>query len=343
MLQRVVIGAIMGTICAVSGYLIASQIPHFDQFWWAGWVGAAAGLGVAFVTMALEQAIKRIPLKTILGSTLGLFVGLGIGKLASYPFDKYLELPNLQIPLYIFLSAIFGYIGLVLGGKKMSEVSTPYFLDPASKPSTRALLKILDTSVIIDGRIADIAETGFVEGTFLVPKFILEELQYIADSSDDLRRTRGRRGLDILKRLQQQNPLRVEFTEDDIPTAAGADSKLVALALKIRAKIITNDFNLHKVAELQGLEVLNINQLANAMKPAVLPGETLHVQILREGKSQGQGIAYLDDGTMVVIENARRFIGKEMEVSVTSVLQTTAGRMIFSEIKNGGSASLRKV
>jgi uncharacterized protein YacL len=305
-------------------------------------MGGAAGLAVAFITLALEQVIKRIPLKTILGSTLGLFVGLGIGKLASYPFDKYLELPNLQIPLYIFFSAIFGYIGLVLGGKKMSEISTPYFLDPVNKPS-RLLLKILDTSVIIDGRIADIAETGFVEGTLVVPKFILEELQYIADSADDLRRTRGRRGLDILKRLQQQSPLRVEFTEDDVPTAAGADSKLVALGLKLRAKIITNDFNLHKVAELQGLEVLNINQLANAMKPAVLPGETLHVQILREGKSQGQGVAYLDDGTMVVIENARRFIGKEVEVSVTSVLQTTAGRMIFSEIKNGTSASLRKV
>lgn len=342
MLHKVVIGALMGTICAVSGYLIASEIPQFGQLWWAGWVGGAAGLAVAFVTLALERVIKRIPLKTILGSTLGLFVGLGIGKLASYPFDKYLELPNLQIPLYIFLSAIFGYIGLVLGGKKMSEISTPYFLEPVNKPS-RLPLKILDTSVIIDGRIADIAETGFVEGTLLVPKFILEELQYIADSADDLRRTRGRRGLDILKRLQQQNPLRVEFIEDDIPTAAGADSKLVALGLKLRAKIITNDFNLHKVAELQGLEVLNINQLANAMKPAVLPGESLHVQILREGKSQGQGVAYLDDGTMVVIENARRFIGKEVEVSVTSVLQTTAGRMIFSEIKNGSSASLRKM
>ncbi len=342
MLQKVVIGAIMGTICAVSGYLIATQIPHFERFWWAGWVGAVAGLAVAFVTLALEQAIKRIPLKTIIGRTLGLLVGLGIGKLASYPFDKYLDLPNLQIPLYIFFSAIFGYIGLVLGGKKMSEVSTPYFLDPVSKPA-RLPLKILDTSVIIDGRIADIAETGFVEGTLIVPKFILEELQYIADSSDDLRRTRGRRGLDILKRLQQQNPLRVEFTEDEVPNAAGADSKLVAMAQKLHAKIITNDFNLHKVAELQGLEVLNINQLANAMKPAVLPGETLHVQILREGKSQGQGVAYLDDGTMVVIENARRFIGKEVEVSVTSVLQTTAGRMIFSEIKNGSNASLRKV
>jgi uncharacterized protein YacL len=337
-----VIGAILGAICAVSGYLIADQIPQFGQLWWARWAGGAAGFGVAIATLALEQVIKRIPLKTILGSTLGLVVGLGIGKLASYPFDKYLELPNLQIPLYIFFSAIFGYIGLVLGGKKVSEVSTPYFLDPVSKTVPRHALKILDTSVIIDGRIADIAETGFLEGTFIVPKFILEELQYIADSSDDLRRTRGRRGLDILKRLQQGNPLRVEFTEDDIPNAAGADSKLVALALKLRAKILTNDFNLHKVAELQGIEVININQLANAMKPAVLPGETLHVQILREGKSQGQGVAYLDDGTMVVIENARRFIGKEVDVAVTSVLQTTAGRMIFSEIKNGGSA-LRKV
>ncbi len=331
-----VTGAIMGTICASCGYLIASKIPQIDDFWWAGPLGAVLGLGVAMLTLALEQVIKRIPLKTILGSTLGLFVGLGIGKLASYPFDKYLELPNLQIPLYIFFSAIFGYIGLVLGGKKMSEVSTPYFLDPGTKPA-RMSLKILDTSVIIDGRIADITETGFMDGTFIVPKFVLEELQYIADSADELRRTRGRRGLDILKRLQQQNPLKVEFVEDDFPKAAGVDSKLVALALKLRAKILTNDFNLHKVAELQGIEVLNINQLANAMKPAVLPGETLHVQILREGKSQGQGVAYLDDGTMVVIENARRFIGREVEVAVTSVLQTTAGRMIFSEIKNGGA------
>ena len=341
MLQKVVTGAILGTICAVSGYLIADQIPKFGHLWWAGYAGAAAGLAVACLTLGLERVIKRIPLKTIVGSTLGLFVGLGIGKLASYPFDKYLELPNLQIPLYIFLSAIFGYIGLVLGGKKMSEVSTPYFLDPAGKAARHAL-KILDTSVIIDGRIADIAETGFVEGTLIVPKFVLEELQYVADSSDDLRRTRGRRGLDILKRLQQQNPLRVEFIDDDFPGTAGVDSKLVALALKLRAKVLTNDFNLHKVAELQGIEVLNINQLANAMKPAVLPGETLHVQILREGKSQGQGIAYLDDGTMVVIENARRFIGREVEVAVTSVLQTTAGRMIFSEVKNGGAA-IRKV
>jgi uncharacterized protein YacL len=340
LLKKMVGMAIMGTICAVSGYLIGSQIPQIRDLWWSGWAGAAGGLAIAALTLGLEQVIKRIPLKTILGGTLGLFVGLGIAKLASYPFDQFLELPNLQIPLYIFLSAIFGYIGLVLGGKKISEVSAPSFLEPGGK-AWRSPLKLLDTSVIIDGRIADIAETGFLEGTFIVPKFILEELQYIADSPDDLRRIRGRRGLDILKRLQQHNRLRVEIVDDDIPKA-GADSKLVALALKLHAKILTNDFNLNKVAEIQGVQVLNINQLANAMKSAVLPGETLHVQILREGKSQGQGVAYLDDGTMVVIENARRFIGKEVEVAVTSVLQTTAGRMIFSEIKNGGAA-LRKV
>ncbi len=335
MLQRLATVAIMGGICATSGYLIGSQIPQSRELWWAGWAGAAAGLGLALITLGLEQLIKRIPLKTIIGSTLGLFIGLGIAKLASYPFDQFLEQPTLQLPLYIMFSVIFGYIGLVLGGKKISEVTSPGFLEPG-KP-WRSPLLLLDTSVIIDGRIADIVETGFLDGTLILPKFILEELQYIADSPDDLRRLRGRRGLDVLKRLQQHNNLRVELVEDDFPRA-GVDSKLVALAVKLRAKILTNDFNLHKVAEIQGVEVLNLNQLANALKLAVLPGEILQVQIQREGKSQGQGVGYLDDGTMVVIENARRFIGKEVEVSVTSVLQTTAGRMIFSEIKNGGSS-----
>ena len=338
MWHKVVIGAILAAICGTSGYFIGGQIPQFRSWAWAGWIGAAGGVAVAFLTLGLEQIIKRIPLKTIIGSTLGLFIGLGIAKLASYPFDKFLEIPNLQIPLYIIFSAIFGYIGLVLGAKKMSEVSSPSFLEAGRQ--FRPPLKLLDTSAIIDGRIADIAETGFLDGTLIVPKFILEELQYIADSPDDLRRTRGRRGLDILKRIQQHKQVRVEFVEDDVPKV-GVDSKLVALAAKFRAKILTNDFNLQKVAELQGIEVLSINQLANALKPAVVPGETLQVQILREGKSQGQGVAYLDDGTMVVIENARRFIGREVEVTVTSVLQTTAGRMIFSEIKNEGG--LRKM
>lgn len=340
MLKKLAVLAVLGSICAVSGYFIGRQIPQLAPFTWAGWMGAAGGLLAALFTLALERAIRRIPLKTILGSTLGLLIGLGIAKLASYPFDQFLELPNLQIPLYIILYAIFGYVGLVLGGKKMAEVAAPFFLEPGKNP--RKPLILLDTSVIIDGRIADIADTGFLDGVFLVPKFILEELQQIADSPDDLKRGRGRRGLDVLKRLQQKNNLKIEAI-DDLPQT-GVDSKLVAAALQRGAKILTNDFNLHKVAEIQGVEVLNINQLANALRLAVLPGETLQVHIQREGKSHGQGVGYLDDGTMVVIENARRFIGKEVEVSVTSVLQTTAGRMIFSELKNEGiSGPSRKV
>jgi uncharacterized protein YacL len=339
LLKKVATWAFLASVCAVSGYLIAENIPPLHMYWWSGWVGAAAGLALAFITLGLENIIKRIPLKTILGSTLGLFIGLGIAKLAAYPFAQFMAQPYVQIPLYVMFSAIFGYIGLVLGGRKVSEMQAPSFLEPHKGVVAKYPI-LLDTSVIIDGRIADIVETGFVDGNFVVPKFILEELQYIADSPDDVRRSRGRRGLDILKRLQQYNNLRIDTVDEDL-SKTGADSKLVVLARKIGAKILTNDFNLHKVAELQGVEVLNINQLANALRLAVLPGETLHVQILREGKSYGQGVGYLDDGTMVVIENARRHIGREVEVSVTSVLQTAAGRMIFSEIKNG--AAIRKV
>ncbi|MBM4288487.1 MAG: TRAM domain-containing protein [Deltaproteobacteria bacterium] len=338
MFNRILVGGVLGSICAVSGYLIGSQIPNLNGQWWAGWAGGAIGLFVALLTLQVEQVIKRVPLKTIIGGTLGLLTGLGIAKLASYPFDQYLELPNLQIPLYIFFSAIFGYIGLMLGGKKMDEIASPHFLE--GPKNLRHLPKLLDTSVIIDGRIADLCETGFLEGTLIVPKFVLKELQYIADSPDDLKRLRGRRGLDILQRIQKQNRLRVEFLDTDIDRM-DVDSKLVELALKMHAKIVTNDFNLSKVAQLRGIEVLNINHLANSLKSAVLPGEMMQVQILREGKSQGQGIAYMDDGTMVVIENARQFIGKEVNVAVTSVLQTTAGRMVFTEIREDGNVPIR--
>uniref|UniRef100_A0A7V4LD33 TRAM domain-containing protein n=1 Tax=Desulfobacca acetoxidans TaxID=60893 RepID=A0A7V4LD33_9BACT len=333
MLKKLSVGLLLGAVCSVSGYVIAGHITELKPYSWAGWVGAAAGLALALITLGFEHLLRRIPLKTILGGTIGLFIGLGIARLASYPFGQFLEDTPVQVSLYTLFSAIFGYIGLVLGGKKVSEVEAPSFLEP-SRIRNHPLI-LLDTSVIIDGRIADIVETGFLQGKLIVPQFILDELQYIADSADDLRRSRGRRGLDILKRLQQHKNLSIEPVTDELPKA-GVDGKLVALAGKLRAKILTNDFNLHKVAEIQGIEVLNINQLANALKLAVLPGENLYVQILREGKSQGQGVGYLDDGTMVVIENARRYIGKEVEVSVTSVLQTAAGRMIFSELKNGG-------
>jgi uncharacterized protein YacL len=200
---------------------------------------------------------------------------------------------------------------------------------------------LLDTSVIIDGRIADIARTGFLTGTLLIPRFVLNELQYIADSADNLRRQRGRRGMEVLSQLQRDTMVPVRISDIDVEGVREVDDKLVVLARQLKCPILTNDYNLNRVAELQGVIVLNVNELANAVKSVLLPGESLSVSIIQEGREANQGVGYLDDGTMVVIENARRFIGKEVEVSVTSVLQTTAGRMIFSEIKNGGV--LRKV
>ncbi|MEE8423293.1 MAG: PIN domain-containing protein, partial [Thermodesulfobacteriota bacterium] len=193
---------------------------------------------------------------------------------------------------------------------------------------------IIDTSVIIDGRIADICDAGFIEGVLIIPNFVLQELQHIADSSDSIKRTRGKRGLDILQKIQKQSVNKVEIVETDYPEIKEVDSKLVALAKDLNAKVVTNDSNLYKVAELQGVAVLNINHLASALKPVVLPGEVMHINILKEGKEDGQGIAYLDDGTMIVVDHARRYIGQEMDVLVTSVLQTTGGRMIFAKPKD---------
>ena len=207
-------------------------------------------------------------------------------------------------------------------------------IDPAYRLSVSCPVpKLLDTSVIIDGRIADICETGFIEGNFIIPQFILQELQHISDSADGLKRARGRRGLDILNHIQKKIDIEVTIVEEDFPHIKEVDAKLVELGKKLGAKILTNDLNLNKVAELQGVRVLNINDLSNALKPVVLPGETIRVYVLKEGKEAGQGVAYLDDGTMVVVDNAKRCIGKNVDVIVTSVLQTSAGRMIFTRLK----------
>ena len=201
---------------------------------------------------------------------------------------------------------------------------------------------VVDTSAIIDGRLADICETGFLEGPFIIPQFILQELQHIADSSDALKRTRGRRGLDVLQRIKKMSGLEVRIVEDDFPRIREVDAKLVALARAMNAKIVTNDFNLNKVCQVQGIPVLNVNELSNALRPVVLPGEAMQVYVLKEGKEANQGVAYLDDGTMVVIESGRRMIGRKLEVTVTSVLQTTAGRMIFARPKEDAGGSERR-
>lgn len=319
--------------CSVSGYLLASHLPITHTLGiWIKWVGALAGFIFALLALSIEKIIKKAPLKVIFGGTFGLFLGLVIAQLLGYAFSG-LQNSTIRISISVILSCVFGYIGLVLGGKKVEEFKWPgwgFFAKGSQKKNGG---KILDTSVIIDGRVADICETDFLEGPLVIPQFILQELQHIADSADNLKRARGRRGLDILNRMQKGDTVEVKVVDEDYPDIKEVDAKLIALAREMNAKIVTNDFNLNKVAQLQGVPVLNINQLANALKPMVLPGEVLHLQIMREGKEQGQGVAYLDDGTMVVVENASRHLGQEVEASVTSILQTTAGRMIFTTLK----------
>ena len=268
-------------------------------------------------------------------------MGFGIGVLLAgvliFASSQVFPQPSLlsQLGTFVVL-VVLPYLGLIIGARAGYDPEGEVFFGssvPTGKTGHLPIPKLLDTSVIIDGRIADLCETGFIEGRFIIPQFILQELQHISDSSDSLKRARGRRGLDILNHIQKSADMEVTITEEDFPHVKEVDAKLVELAKKIQARIITNDLNLNKVAELQGVRVLNINDLSNAIKPVVLPGETIRVFVLKEGKEAGQGVAYLDDGTMVVVDNAKRCIGKNVDVVVTSVLQTSAGRMIFTRLK----------
>jgi uncharacterized protein YacL len=274
-----------------------------------------------------------MPLRTIFGGVVGMFIGLFIAFFLVYGLSFITNISEKRqvVPwIYFLVTGIMCYLGTELGSTKIQEFSG-FGISP---PKENADFRVLDTSVIIDGRIADVCDTGFLEGNLIVPRFVLDELQYIADSSDSLKRARGRRGLDILNKMQRSPGINIEVLEQDFPKIKGVDAKLVALAKKLDAKIITNDFNLNKVAELQGIRILNVNELANALKPVVLPGEMMTVKIIREGKEPGQGVAYLDDGTMIVVDGAQKHQGQVVEALVTSVLQTTAGRMIFSELKS---------
>ncbi len=315
-----------------SGYFLFQETAPSP---YSGWYGMGAGLIIGIILLLLEGRIKRVPLRVILGGAIGLVLGLMLANVVAGAFlTGFFDNLDGSFPAYLLLNTLLGYLGAVLGVKKGREFkasSLPWAQRGAAAESNGH--KVLDTSVIIDGRIADICDTGFLEGAFIIPQFILQELQHIADSSDPLKRGRGRRGLDVLNRIQKQANLEVKIVDQDYPKIQEVDAKLIALAKDLNAKIVTNDFNLNKVAELQGIPVLNINQLFNALKPVVLPGEIMNVKILKEGKEPGQGVAYLDDGTMVVVDNARRHMGKSVDVSVTSVLQTTAGRMIFTILK----------
>jgi len=322
---------ILFLICGVSGYTLAKGLSPSP---WIGLWGLLGGLILAALTLLIEGRLKKIALKNLLGSIIGLIFGIIIANLIANVFlSNPLNHQQILLPLYGGLYGICGYIGLRIGSKKGEEIHlSGWKLFSKSHPRSDNT-KILDTSVIIDGRIADITETGFVEGALLIPQFVLNELQHIADSSDPIKRTRGKRGLEVLHHIQKQVNVDVRIVDTDYPSVKEVDAKLIELAKEVRGKIVTNDSNLNKVAELQGIEVLNINELANSLKPVVLPGEEMNVKILKEGKEMGQGVAYLDDGTMIVVDNGRRQMGRTVDVIVTSVLQTPAGRMIFARLK----------
>jgi uncharacterized protein YacL len=299
----------------------------------AAGVGIVFGCGIVFFEMRLHQ----VSLKRLIGAVIGSIFGILGAYLVSLVIHNSVPQAASQDFLQLFVMLVMAYVGLIVGANKgdLLNLSALGGVFGGEKQNKRSH-KILDTSVIIDGRIADIAETGFLDGVIVVPQFVLRELQLVADSADSLKRNRGRRGLDILQRVQKIASLTVQIVEDDFPAVREVDMKLIELAKVYEAKIITNDFNLNKVAQLQGVEVLNINELANSLKPIVLPGEIMKVFILKEGKEYNQGVAYLDDGTMVVVDNARKMIGKTIDIAVTSVLQTTAGKMIFGKFDERG-------
>jgi uncharacterized protein YacL len=311
---------------------LASASYHLRPFQLESLPSAGLGSLLGILVVILEARLEKASLKKLIGagvgSILGILAALMVSHLLNLTLIEEKSLSFIQVALLMLL----GYVGLILGANKGDLLNLAALGGIFSgERQAKKTSKIMDTSVIIDGRIADVCETGFIDGTLVIPQFVLRELQLVADSSDAMKRNRGRRGLDILQRIQKMTTVTVQIVEDDFPNVREVDMKLIELAKVYEGKIVTNDFNLNKVAQLQGLPVLNINDLANALKPVVLPGEIMRVFILKEGKEYNQGVAYLDDGTMVVVDNAKKMISKTIDVAVTSVLQTTAGKMIFGK------------
>jgi uncharacterized protein YacL len=297
----------------------------------------AVGFGflIAMVILLAELRLRHAEISGLVGGAIGVVLGLLVSLLITLVVSRTSE-PEPTKSFLEFASLLsLGYLGLVIGtrrGREMRPLPFPEQTNVAAPAAPVSLMKLVDTSVLIDGRIADICETHFLDGTLGLPRFVLHELQMVADSSDSLKRQRGRRGLEVLQRMQKMSGLEIRVLDDDFSGNLGVDQKLVELALRTGSKIVTNDYNLNKVARVQNIPVLNINELANALKPAVLPGESMRVLILREGKEPTQGVAYLDDGTMVVVDGARRLINRTVEILVTSVHQTPAGKMIFGRL-----------
>jgi uncharacterized protein YacL len=328
---------IFTVVCVAAGF-------HFRPFSVSKEFGALAGLVFALAVILFEVRLRRASLRRLIGAAVGSILGI-LGAYLTSLILTHTTMPESTrsfFSLAVFL--VMTYIGLVLGANKGDMLNLQAFGGVfGSERSAKHSVKVLDTSVIIDGRVADIADALFLDGTVVIPQFVLRELQLVADSADPLKRQRGRRGLEVLQRIQKMPHLDVQIAEDDFAHVADVDMKLIELAKRYDAKVVTNDFNLNKVATLQGIEIMNVNQLANALKPVVLPGEVMRVFILREGKEYNQGVAYLDDGTMVVVDGARKMINKTIDIIVTSVHQTTAGKMIFGRYDERGEQSPRPV
>jgi uncharacterized protein YacL len=314
-------------VCVLALIILAGYF--FPSFKMQPAVSAAAAGGLGLAAIYLETRIRKAQFKIIWASTVGTLMGIFFGWLLGAVYDSIVQDHPTVIFIRVFFLVIMPYIGLLVGMRKSEWLNPAHLFRFFQEKSVGRSFKILDTSVIIDGRIADLCDTAFMEGTLVVPQFILKELQLVADSSDALKRQRGRRGLDVLDHLQKSSQVSVMISDADFPDVRDVDSKLIEMAKQLDAKIVTNDLNLNKVARLQGISVLNINELANALKPIVLPGEQMRVFIIKEGKEKDQGVAYLDDGTLVVVDNSRRWIGQNIDITVTSVLQTTVGKMIF--------------
>lgn len=345
-----IVGVIIFGSAGIAASSFLNQFPSLSSSFHQYVMGAAGILGAVigwFFTPKLvirpfnrlRRLVEQVSTSVLLSSTIGLFVGLALGAIAAYPIS-YLPQPLGEFLPFI-VAAAFGYVGLMIAiarpelvqeirGRFSAKEPAPVAM-PVEVPEPASPMGVLlDTSVIIDGRIADICRTGFIQGELIVPLFVLNELQHVADSADTLRRNRGRRGLEILRQLQDDSPVPVHLVDQDMPAVREVDDKLIALAKELDAAILTNDYNLNRVAELQSVQVLNVNELANAVKTVLLPGETFTIHVLQEGKEYNQGVGYLDDGTMVVVEEGIGYIGSTIDVTVNKVLQTAAGRMIFA-------------
>lgn len=327
------IRALFLVLCALIGYQVG--YPFIGGGTRTDIIGATIGVVIALIVIGLELELRKLSVKDISSAVFGLIFGLIMAKLVIGALLLVPEGDRFVSSTRLILTLIFCYLGIIIVTRSRDEfnIVIPYI--KFTSQDQKEELIVVDTSVIIDGRIADLCQTKFLEGKFIVPRFVLKELQQIADSSDSLKRNRGRRGLDILNKIKKTKLVDLRISDDDFPEIAEVDSKIVKLAKLRNGKVLTNDYNLNKIAELQGVTVLNINDLANALKTVVMPGEALEIRLIKEGKEHNQAIGYLEDGTMVVVDNARHLIGQTFNVEVTSALQTSAGRMIFAKVING--------